>query len=195
MRRIAGRTTGKIGRRGLAAVEFALLMPILILLVVGMVDVTRYVSAALKLERVTSGTADVGTQYKSLRDGMTVVNGDEVGILFLAAQQIAKPLDLARYGAVVITCISDQGNGPQVMWQRRSGRAGAVSQISSGSAVTLPLGFSLRYGDSVLFVEAFYTLHPYLFSVGWLTSVDQQVDLRSLAVYRPRFGTLTSLSQ
>src|SRR3954447_25331887 len=93
---------GRIGRRGIAAVEFAILMPVLILLLVGMVDVTRYVSAALKLERVTSGTADVGTQYKSLRDGMTVVNGDEVGILFLAAQQIAKPLDLARYGAVVI---------------------------------------------------------------------------------------------
>jgi hypothetical protein len=184
----------RMGRRGIAAVEFAILMLVLILLLVGMVDVARYVSAALKLERVTSGTADVGTQYQSLSDGMTVVTGNEVGILFMAAEQIAMPLDLTHYGAVIITCISDQGNGPTVMWQRRTGRTNAVSVIGSGSAATLPSGFTLRYGDSVLFVEAFYTLHPYLFSIGWLSPSDVQVDLRSVAVYRPRFGTLTTLT-
>jgi TadE-like protein len=184
-----------VGRRGVAAVEFALLMPVLILLLVGMVDMTRYVSTVLKLERVSTGTADVGTQYNQLRDGMTVVKGDEIGILFLAAEQIAKPLDLKQYGAVVITCVSDQGNGPKVMWQRRSGRTDAVSEIGTAGGLTLPSGFSLRYGNSVLFVEVFYIVHPYLFSIGWLTPDDKSVDLRSVAVYRPRFGTLTSLGQ
>jgi hypothetical protein len=192
--------TSKLGRRvmgsrGVAAVEFALLMPVMILLLVGMVDITRYVSAVLKLERVSSGTADIGAQYEKLRDGMTVVKGDEIGVLFLAAEQIAKPLDLTQYGAVVITCVSDQGNGPSVMWQRRTGRTEAVSQIGTAGGLKLPQGFSLRYGDSVLFVEVFYTVHPYLFSIGWLTPDDKSVDLRSVAVYRPRFGTLTSLGQ
>ena len=186
---------GHGGRRGVAAVEFALLMPVLILLLVGMVDITRYVSTVLKLERVSSGTADVGAQYDKLRDSMTVVNGNEIGMLFLAAEQIGKPLDLLRDGAVVITCIGDQGSGPAVMWQRRSGRIDAVSRISSGSGLSLPSGFSVRYGDSVLIVEVFYTVHPYLFSVGWLSPADRSVDIRSVAVYRPRWGTLTTLSQ
>ena len=192
IRKLSGRS---VGSRGVAAVEFALLMPVMILLLVGTVDITRYVSAVLKLERVSTGTADVGTQYNQLRDGMTVVKGDEVGMLFLAAEQLAKPLDLTRYGAVVITCVSDQGNGPRVMWQRRSGRTEAVSEIGTAGGLKLPQGFSLRYGDSVLFVEVFYTVHPYLFSIGWLTQDDKSVDLRSVAVYRPRFGTLTSLDQ
>jgi TadE-like protein len=183
-----------MGRRGLAAIEFALLAPALFILLVGTIDITRYVSAALKLERVTSGTADVGTQYESLIDGMTVVKGNEVGQLFLAAEQIAKPLDLKQYGSVIVICISDQGNGPEVMWQRRSGRTDTVSAIGSGIGVTLPSGFTLRYGDSVLFVEAFYQFHPYMFSVGWLSPADRQVDLRSIAAYRPRFGTLTKLT-
>jgi hypothetical protein len=191
--------TSKLGRRvmgsrGVAAVEFALLMPVMILLLVGTVDITRYVSAVLKLERVSSGTADIGAQYEKLRDGMTVVKGDEIGVLFLAAEQIAKPLDLTQYGAVVITCVSDQGNGPSVMWQRRTGRTEAVSQIGTAGGLKLPQGFSLRYGDSVLFVEAFYQFHPYMFSVGWLSPADRQVDLRSIAAYRPRFGTLTKLT-
>lgn len=189
------RSFGLKGRRGVAAVEFALLMPVLILLLVGMVDITRYVSTVLKLERVSSGTADIGAQYNELRDSMTVVNGNEVGMLFLAAEQLAKPLDLPQYGAVVITCIGDQGSGPAVMWQRRSGRVDAVSRISTGSGLTLPAGFTVRYGENVLIVEVFYTVHPYLFSVGWLSPTDQSVDIRSVAVYRPRWGTLTTLSR
>ncbi|EWY36617.1 hypothetical protein N825_09860 [Skermanella stibiiresistens SB22] len=180
-------------RRGLAALEFAIIAPVVILLLVGMVDMTTYVSAALKVERVASGTADVGTQYDRLRDGMTVVKGDEVGVLFLAANQIALPLDLPAKGAVLITCVADQGNGPQVMWQRRSGRAGPTGEIGSSGAAKLPAGFSLRYGESVLFVEVYYTLHPYVFSIGWLSDTDKAVDLRRMAVYRPRFGTLTKL--
>jgi hypothetical protein len=73
-------------------------------------------------------------------------------------------------------------------------RTDTVSAIGSGSTVTLPSGFTLRYGDSVLFVEAFYQFHPYMFSVGWLSPADRQVDLRSIAAYRPRFGTLTKLA-
>jgi Flp pilus assembly protein TadG len=36
-----------MGRRGLAAIEFALLAPALFILLVGTIDITRYVSAAL----------------------------------------------------------------------------------------------------------------------------------------------------
>ncbi|QQP93443.1 pilus assembly protein (plasmid) [Skermanella sp. TT6] len=182
-------------RRGVAALEFAVIAPVLILLLVGMVDMTRYALAALRLERAASGTADVGTQFDRLRDGMTVVQGNEVGVLFLAAAEIARPLDLAGNGAVIITCVADQGGGPVVMWQRRSGRASAASGIGGGGTATLPAGFTLRYGESVLFVEVQYTLHPYVFSIGWLAGSDEAVDLRRMAVYRPRFGTLTELER
>ena len=70
-----------------------------------------------------------------------------------------------------------------------------TSGIGGGGTATLPAGFTLRYGESVLFVEVQYTLHPYVFSIGWLAGSDEAVDLRRMAVYRPRFGTLTSLSQ
>ncbi|UEM25105.1 pilus assembly protein (plasmid) [Skermanella mucosa] len=187
---------GALGnRRGVAALEFAAVAPVLILLLVGMVDMTSYVLAALRLERVASGTADVGAQFDRLRDGMTVVQGNEVGVLFLAAEQIARPLDLAGNGSVIITCVADQGGGPVVMWQRRSGRAAADGIGAAGGAATLPAGFALRYGESALFVEVHYTLHPYVFSVGWLTGSDEAVDLRRMAVYRPRFGTLTELER
>ena len=75
------------------------------------------------------------------------------------------------------------------------GKTFVTTELGGGGTATLPAGFTLRYGESVLFVEVQYTLHPYVFSIGWLAGSDEAVDLRRMAVYRPRFGTLTELER
>ena len=75
----------------------------------------------------------------------------------------------------------------------------AVQLFDSSKSLVDTVGEFLRRGlgggENVLIVEVFYTVHPYLFSVGWLSPTDQSIDIRSVAIYRPRWGTLTTLSQ
>jgi hypothetical protein len=191
------------GRHGIAAPEFALIAPLLILALMAMIDLTRLVVTALKLDQVAAGVSDIGTQFEELRQGMEVVKGNEVGILFVAAQEVAKPLDLKAYGAVIVTSVANLGNGPAIMWQQCwSGDACVnwpTSEIGStvGAAPALPDGFTLRVGESALFAEAYYLLQPYLLSANWFsTDNDERIavhKMRRMAVFRPRFGTLTTL--
>lgn len=186
-------------KRGVAATELALLAPMLLVLLLAMVDVTRFAMAVLTVDRVAAGVADLGAQFDRMRAGTTVVQGNEVGVLFLAAQEMGYPLDITGLGKVIVSSVSDQGGGARLMWQACSGPAGCAIGISSsiasvpGAAASLPEGFSVRFGDTALFVEAFYDFRPFILSARWLGRDDTLVTLRRSAARRPRLGALTSL--
>lgn len=186
-------------KRGVAAPELALLAPMLLVLLLAMVDITRFAMAVLAVDRVAAGVADLGAQFDRMRAGTTVVQGNEVGVLFLAAQEMGRPLDMTGVGKVIVSSVADQGAGARLMWQACSGPAGCATGIGSsiatvpGAAASLPDGFSVRFGDTALFVEAFYDFRPFILSARWLGRDDTLVTLRRSAVRRPRLGALTSL--
>lgn len=168
---------------------------LLVLLLVAAADFASRASASGRLQRAATETANVATQFKQLRQGMTVQKGDEVGILFVAAREIAKPLDLDTAGAVVVTSVANQGSGARIMWQERSGVATWTSRIGSGTGglATLPTGFALRAGESALFVEVFYGYQPHVLNGSLFGGDSSPVPMYRTAVFRPRFGALTSL--
>ncbi len=186
-------------KRGVAATELALLAPMLLLMLLAMVDITRFAISVLVVDRVAAGVADLGAQFDRIRAGTTITQGNEVGVLFLAAQEMGRPLDMTGTGKVIVSSVSDQGAGARLMWQACSGPAGCATGPKSGiasvpgAAAALPEGFSVRFGDTALFVEAFYDFRPYLLSARWLGRDDTLVGLRRSAVRRPRLGALTSL--
>ncbi|WP_454020674.1 TadE/TadG family type IV pilus assembly protein [Azospirillum sp. Marseille-Q6669] len=181
-------------RRGVAALEMALLAPVLLLLVTATVDVVRYVSITLTLNRTAANVSDIATQFDKLRAGMTVVKGNEVGVLFLAATEVAQPLDLMAGGQVIVTSVANMGQGSRVMWQERAGTGSAISHYgAAGGAATLPPGFTQQPGDNAIFTELFYRFTPYLLSGPWLGDAGTSTTLYASAVYQPRLGTLTTL--
>lgn len=189
---VAMRLLASLARNRDASVagEVAAVIVFLSVLITVSVDFGLHASAGGKLQRAANETANIGTQFKRLRQGMTVEQGDEVGVLFLTAREVAKPLDIENDGAVIVTSVANKGDGARVMWQERSGMTSWTSHVatSAGSTPVLPGDFSLRNGDSALFVEIFYRYQPYTLSGGAAT-----IPLYRSAVFRPRFGGLTSL--
>jgi hypothetical protein len=185
-----------LDRRGGMLIELALLLPFLALLLLGATDMSRLALSTMKLHRVAAEVADLGAQFDSIHQGMQVVNGNEVGVLFVAARQIADPLNLDAAGCgVVVTAVADQGAGPRIMWQVRSSPSAPASALGSvaGKPPTLPAGFTVTANETALLVEVFYSIKPYALSAGLLRRANTPVQLRQLAVFRPRYGSLNTL--
>jgi hypothetical protein len=179
-------------RRGVAALELALIAPVLLLLITATIDVVRYANVVLTLNRTAANVSDLATQFDTLSASMTVVHGNEVGVLFQAAKEVARPLDLMTAGTVIVTSVANMGAGSRVMWQQKVGKAASNLGVTGGIPV-LPSGFAQRTGDNAVFTEVFYPYTPYLLSAPWLGIANPLTVLYARAVYQPRLGTLTAL--
>jgi Flp pilus assembly protein TadG len=174
-------------KTGVAIAEFALAFPFLVLLLLGGFEVGRYVLLEQKLESVAVQTADLVSQAQS-------ISTSELDDIFLAANSIMTPFSLGDKGVIIVTSVSASGGQPaKVNWQRAGGgTASATSLIGTpGGNATLPTGFVVRNGESVIIAEAFYNFTPILnFPLVPLGAKQ----LYSEGIYRPRFGSLSTLN-
>lgn len=177
-RRLAGENDG------VGLIEFALVMPVLLLLLMGGLETSRYVLLHQKLSRLASNAGDL----VSRSDDIAVADLDQV---FEATQYIVRPFDLGSDGVVVITSVGKQPDDPpRVQWQRQGGGgAAAVSQIGGVSQpASLPGSFVLRDFQDVIVAEVFFRYQPLIFD-----NIFPPTDLYFVALQRPRYGSLTEL--
>lgn len=171
-------------RRGSVAVELAVAIPVLAGLLLAGVEVTRFVMLNQKLERASSTMADLVSQAESITEA-------DLGNLFTATGFVVEPFNLAADGHIIVSSISKAtGSTAKINWQRGFGAgSGSSSFGTEGGDATLPTGFVLRDGESIIVGEAFFDFSP-VFAGDVLTDVT--LDARS--VVRPRFGSLNSLN-
>lgn len=169
-------------RRGVSAVEFALVAPVLLLLSLGTVEVARFALLALKLQHAAATMADLATREEELTTA--TLDG-----LFAAAGHITAPFDLVGNGVVIVSGVTGtDGDEPTVAWQRRGGELQASSGVGAvGGAADLPADLVLDDGETVVAAEVVFLHQP------WLLGLVPQTILRHLAFYRPRLGTLGEL--
>jgi Flp pilus assembly protein TadG len=138
-------------RAGMAAVEFALTAPVLILLFLGTFQVTDAVGAKRKLGIATRAIADLTTQYTS-------INASEADSILQSSNQIMAPYNAAPGTFVVSQIYVSPAGAATVQWSRaRNGTA-----RTTGASVTLPTG--VAQNDSyVILAESSY---PYTPTVG-----------------------------
>ena len=170
--------------RGSVAVEVSVAISILAALLLAGVEVTRFVMLNQKLERASATMADLVSQAETLTEADLVS-------LFTATGFVLDPFDLAGDGRIIVSSISKQaGTNPQINWQREFGSgAGSSSFGAEGGDATLPAGFVLRDGESIVVSEAFYDFVP-VFTGQLLTSAT----LDTQSVVRPRFGSLNHIN-
>jgi Flp pilus assembly protein TadG len=168
VRRLAARLNDFAGeRRGLAALEFALLLPMLMTLFLGSVEVTTGVAIQRKVTLTARALADLSSQFTSIG------NADMTNILN-ASSDIIAPYATANLQSVVSELsIDGQGQATVVWSDTLNGTARAV-----GSVVAVPA--SLAVANSYLILgEASYSYNPtYGYVVTGALNLTDQIYMR-----------------
>jgi Flp pilus assembly protein TadG len=139
--------------RGVAAVEFALIAPILMLLYCVGFEVSEAATVYRKLTDTTVQIANVTSQY-------TTMSSDDVTLVEEAASQIMTPFSTAPI-TVVLSEVSTnaQGAGTVTWSQAWNGNGTAGTALATGSAVTMPSGFQTA-NSSYILVQTTYVYTP-----------------------------------
>lgn len=131
-------------RSGVAAVEFALIAPMMFLLLFMSFELTDAAAANRRAETAASSLADVIS-----RD--VLVTDAEIDGIFEAVNWITYPTEAARVQSRVTSVFIDEDGRAEVQWSEGSGMA----PLAEGAAITIPNGLrvpnsGLVIGETVL---------------------------------------------
>ena len=138
----------------MASVEFALAVPLLVLLVVGASDIVGTMRAQLRVEMVARQLGQLVSQCNRI-----VAPGD-IDQFWTYAQAIAgnagRVSGGGAEGTVIISAVGLVGGASRVAWQARTGSASHASRIGTAlGTATVPGGFSVPTGQTLFAVEVF----------------------------------------
>jgi Flp pilus assembly protein TadG len=177
-------------RRGVAAVEFALAAPFIVLLVLAGTDLTIFMRTKMRADETATSVALTVTQYQNLYDS------DFTG-LFTAAQTVAGATPVTGLlGTTVITGIVTDGNDRQtIAWQKRSTQATSNSLFGTavGSVPRLPNSYLMPKNSTLIAVEVFTSASPWILSATLMGGAGT-TSIRTYALYQPRLGSLSTIT-
>ena len=170
-------------RRGVSAVEFAIIAPVMIGLYLGCVEISDGVAADRKVSLVVDALANLSSQSTA------ITTADMTNILN-ASSSIMAPYSAANLKAAV-SCLKIDSNGAvTVAWSAATANGTARA---AGSSVTIPADLAIP-SSSLLFSEASYAYTPavgYTIS-GTLTLSDKMYMAPRISA--PSYGDATPIS-
>ncbi len=135
-------------RRGLAATEFAMLVPLMLVVFVGVSEVGQAIAISRKVTITVRTVTDLVTQYSALStsDMTNLVN---------AATQVIAPYPSSKLTVTVSEVSTDSKSNATITWSSNA------SAYPSGTKVKLPSGIS-QPNISVIWGQAQYAYTPVL---------------------------------
>lgn len=185
---------------GVALIEFGYCIGLLMLLLWGGVEVSRYVLIMQKLQdAVAQETNIIGTTNLKT----TTVTATELQDTLKAVSVMMNPYSFTfnDNNVVMVTDLIEQSNGKaKVMWRYCNPSIGNSNSLSKfgpiSSTIDLGIiypGFSLAADDEVIVTEVYYQFSPIIQNaiITTLLPVKKPVYAESLGV--PRFGSLAGM--
>ena len=130
-------------RRGTAAVEFAFVAPVMILMYYGLAELTQGMMADRRASHVASAIGDLVAQD-------TMINSSEMTDIFNVGKAIIAPFPTTGLSMRVTSIRKDSTGAIQVMWSKSSGSMGVLSSVTS-----VPAGL-IANNESVILAESSY---------------------------------------
>ncbi len=185
VRRGAGRIA--TDTKGVAAVEFAMIVPIMFFLFVGAVEFSQALTVDRRVTQSASSTADLIARAPS--QGMTTTQVDnELRII----EQLIEPYDLARLTVRIISVKANAVPGNPgavnyvVDWSRDN--RGGTPFARNAPYTSIPAGL-LVAGESVIVAEASYNYIPLLFNY----FIENAFNLEERFYLKPRNASCVHL--
>jgi Flp pilus assembly protein TadG len=135
---------------GVAAIEFALVVPLVIIVYAGGYEIAQAATVNRKLTDTTVQLANVTTQYTSVATA-------DLNNIFAASSQIMAPYPTSTLTIVVSEVKTDASSNGTVAWSQ--GYPTGTACLAKNSAVTLPAGFASPNSFYVL-VQTTYSYAP-----------------------------------
>jgi Flp pilus assembly protein TadG len=154
---------------GAVFVEFAIILPILIVLFLGLAEFTEAFSVNRKLAGTAGSVADLVAQEAS-------VNNAFLADVSALGEELMKPHNTGPLELVIISVVADENNTTTVDWSYPSGAH------TSGSAYSLPDGALTSPNSSLIIAEASYGFTP---TIGHFLGTFEMTEA---AYYRPRLA-------
>lgn len=141
--------------RGIAAVEFGFIAPVMLVMLLGAMEVTRAISVDKRFSLVTSMIADLVAREEEL-------TSDDVKAIYDVAEQVMAPFDVAPLKISIIPVMSSPTDASNTLvypgvTNRPSYNGGAVPAKCQSYALADGL---LEKNESVIVIEATYNFTP-----------------------------------
>jgi Flp pilus assembly protein TadG len=157
--------------RGVSAVEFAMLLPLMLTMYLGSVEISQGVSASRKVTLTTRTVADLVSQVSS-------INNTDMQNSLNAAATVMSPFSSNNLKVVVTSVTIDSTGKATVAWSETlNGTA-----RSKGSTITLPTALTIP-NSSLIFSEVQYAYTP---TIGYV--VSGTLTLKDQIYMRPRLS-------
>lgn len=182
-RAVVRQSVANKNRRGLAAIEFALTLPLWVTIILGVSDGTYYMLINEKVDRIAYSVSDIVSQYQ---DPISLATLKDTAN---ATSQLMNPYVFGANGIMIVSSVyKPAGLSPTIKWQYVGGGSLVKNSLigSTGGTATLPNGLTMVDGDSVVITEVYYNFKTLFVS----DSLFPTTLIYQVAMYRPRMGPL-----
>lgn len=167
-------------RRGVSAVEFALIAPVLILFYFGMAELTEAMMAQRRLSHVASSIGDVVARDQKFTDARR-------NDVFSVGAVLMSPFPTSTLRMCLVSIVSDASGKDVVAWSESSN--GPANCPAQGAVVNIPVGV-LPASQSVIMSSASYEYDSFFKFV-----LPQTLTFRRTFYLKPRLSDQVTRSK
>ena len=169
--------------QAVAVVEFGLVLPVLMTLFYGTIEVTRYILITQKVEKLSHSVADMAAQSQ-------VASRSSLDQVLAAAADVMTPYAFNTNGHIIISSLyREAGTSTTARINWRYGGGGTLPATSAlgsvGEKPSMPTAFTFEERENVIAGEVYYRFSPLISNRFFGTTTVYRV-----AFYKPRFGAL-----
>ena len=170
-------------RRGVAALEFALVVPILITALFGLYELDQAIIAQRSVNHIAATVGDLTAQAAFVGDS-------DVSDMFAVGNYMLSPFPSDSLSMRITSIYMTTAKVAKVDWSKSSGASlpaiapGTVFGTNGLGTYNIPSGYILKAGDSVILSEGQYNFNSPLQFV-----LNNIIKMSSSYIYRPRINS------
>ena len=136
--------------RGVSAIEFALIAPVMVIIYFGGIELSLLMQADRRITTISATIGDLASREASL-------TGDDIDDIFAAAAILANPLDATNLQMRISSLVSDANGTVTVLWSEPTGN---FTDRPDGQIITdIPPGV-IDDNQSVILAEVEFFYQP-----------------------------------